>query len=212
MASRQIHVVIDYCRTFTFTADNVNHVNMEKSHASDDHQKSAASANSKNQDQAFPLGKKERLANSSYDGGRPQVDPGALALAAVAAAATLILAEGDWDLLDSAVGVLLLAIFLAHHRPVSGPTTARSWLLRGVFGATVAIALGIIFAWPIQDFLVGPFLLEFIWSDESDQIGAVADKTTFLVTFVWFVIAPIIAWCEPRISARLDKRLKVTSE
>lgn len=180
---------------------------METPQASGNGQEDISLANANDQGQLAPLVRIEKQGNASCDDGRPQVDPGAFSLAAIAAAAAVLLSEGDWDVLDSVVGVILIMVFLAHHRATTGPSTVRTLLLRGVFGGTVAIALGIMLASPLQKMLVEQHLLNFLWSEEDREAVAAADRTTSIIAYAWLIIAPIVALFEPRISAALNKNL-----
>jgi hypothetical protein len=185
---------------------------METPQASGNGQEDAASSDEKNQGRPAPSARMDERASASFDDGGPQVDPGAFSLAAIAAAATVVLSEGDWDGLDSVVGAILLVVFLVHHRAASGPLTVRTLLLRGVFGATVAVALGIMLAPPLQKMFVEPNVLDFFWSEEDRKTIPTADKTTSIIAYAWLIFAPVIAWFEPRISAILDKNLRATSK
>jgi hypothetical protein len=85
------------------------------------------------------------------------VDSAAIVLAGLAGAAALFLAPGDWGLISSALGFVLLVVTLGFHRPVVGSRTYRRALLRLAFGAVLALALNLVIAWPLQEPVIEPF-------------------------------------------------------
>jgi hypothetical protein len=131
----------------------------------------------------------------------PRVDPGALALATVAGAVAFIFGGGDWDVLAVVIGLMLLLILLAHHRPAPPAHTPRALLLRGAFGATTGLAFCIAVAPAIQFGIVGPYF------HREDEEGYSMDawNTTVALSLLWFVVALALAVLEPRVARWLDR-------
>ncbi|BBY15964.1 hypothetical protein [Mycolicibacterium litorale] len=132
---------------------------------------------------------------------QPRVDPGALALATVAGAVAFIFGGGDWDLLAVVIGLMLLLILLAHHRPAPPTHTPRALLLRGAFGATTGLAFCIAVAPAIQFGIVGPYF----HSEDPEGYSMDAWNTTVVMALLWFVVATLLAVFEPRVTRWLDR-------
>jgi len=130
-----------------------------------------------------------------------RVDPGALALATVAGAVAFIFGGGDWDLLAVVIGLMLLMILLAHHRPAPTARTPRALLLRGAFGATTGLAFCIAVAPAIQFGIVGPYF----HSEDIEGYSMDAWNTTVVLALLWFVVAALLAVFEPRVAGWLDR-------
>ncbi|BCI53400.1 hypothetical protein NIIDNTM18_26780 [Mycolicibacterium litorale] len=130
-----------------------------------------------------------------------RVDPGALALATVAGAVAFIFGGGDWDVLAVVIGLMLLLILLAHHRPAPAAHTPRALLLRGAFGATTGLALCIAVAPVIQFAIVGPYF----HSEDVEGYSMDAWNTTVVLSVLWFVVATLLAVLEPRVARWLDR-------
>ncbi|TFV58034.1 hypothetical protein E4P42_13365 [Mycobacterium sp. PS03-16] len=131
----------------------------------------------------------------------PRVDPGALALATVAGAVAFIFGDGEWDGLAVVVGLMLLTILLAHHRAAPPGGTPRSVFLRAAFGATTGLAACIAMAPAIQFGIVGPFFHR----EDLDGYSLDAWHTTVVLSVLWFVVATVLAVCEPRVARWLDR-------
>lgn len=130
-----------------------------------------------------------------------RVDPGALALATVGGAVAFIFAGDDWDVLAVVIGLLLLVILLAHHRPAPAVRTPRSLLLRGAFGATTGLAFCIAVAPAIQFGIISPFF----HTEDDEGYSFDAWNTTVALAVLWFVVAIVLAVCEPRLARWLDR-------
>ncbi|KUI27492.1 hypothetical protein AU195_19930 [Mycobacterium sp. IS-1496] len=130
-----------------------------------------------------------------------RVDPGALALATVGGAVAFIFAGDDWDVLAVVIGLLLLIILLAHHRPAPTVRTPRAMLLRGAFGATTGLAFCIAVAPAIQFGIIGPFF----HSEDDDGYSFDAWNTTVALSVLWFAVAVLLAVVEPRLARWLDR-------
>jgi integral membrane sensor domain MASE1 len=130
-----------------------------------------------------------------------RVDPGALALATVGGAVAFIFAGDDWDVLAVVIGLLLLTILLAHHRPAPTIKTPRALLLRGAFGATTGLAFCIAVAPAIQFGIIRPFF----HSEDEEGYSFDAWNTTVALSVLWFVVAIVLAVCEPRLARWLDR-------
>lgn len=132
---------------------------------------------------------------------QPRVDPGALALATVAGAVAFILGPGEWDVLATVIGLMLLLILLAHHAAAPADGTPRAWLLRGAFGATTGLALCMAIAPGIQHLIVMPLF----HTEDDEGFSDDAWNTTIAMSVLWFVFALLIAVLEPRIAGWLDR-------
>jgi hypothetical protein len=131
---------------------------------------------------------------------RPRVDPGALVLAALAAASAFILGPGEWGVLSLVIGLALLFVIIGHHEPVPQETTWRNWILRVAFASVVGLALDLCIAWALQEWIMKPFFP-----------GAnAAENTTKVLSYLWFGFVLLLAASEQRISTSLDRPL-VTS-
>ncbi|WP_197377379.1 hypothetical protein [Mycolicibacterium baixiangningiae] len=130
-----------------------------------------------------------------------RVDPGALALATVGGAVAFIFAGDDWDVLAVVIGLLLLIILLAHHRPAPTVRTPRALLLRGAFGATTGLAFCIAVAPAIQFGIIGPFF----HSEDEEGYSFDAWNTTVALSMLWAVVAALLAVFEPRVARWLDR-------
>lgn len=130
-----------------------------------------------------------------------RVDPGAMALATVAGAVAFILGPGEWDVIALIIGLMLLLILVAHHRPAPTERTPRALLLRGAFGATTGLALCIAIAPMIQFLIVEPYFHNEDWEGYSLD----AWSTTVVLTPLWFLFTILIAVFEPRLARWLDR-------
>jgi hypothetical protein len=136
---------------------------------------------------------------------QPRVDPGALALATVAGAVAFIFGPGEWDLLAVVIGLMLLLILLAHHRPAPPTHTPRAMLLRGAFGATTGLAFCIAIAPVIQHLIVKPFFHHEDLDGYGETFSLDAWHTTVVLSLLWFVCAALLAVFEPRLARWLDR-------
>jgi hypothetical protein len=140
---------------------------------------------------------------STSPGAKPGVDPGALVLAAAAAAISFLTGEGDWGPNAVVVGVTLTAIVLGYHRPVDPSPTWRHWALRLAFGTVLGFALGFAVAWPLQE-----LVMSHLYSDEQNENGEskAGDMTTQWIIGGWAVLSLALAWKEAAVAAALDRR------
>jgi hypothetical protein len=133
----------------------------------------------------------------------PGVDPGALVLAAAAAAISFLTGEGDWGPNAVVVGVTLTAIVLGYHRAVDPSPTWRHWALRLAFGTVLAFALGFALAWPLQELVMSN-----LYSHEQNENreSKAGDMTTRWIIGGWAVLSLVLAWKEAALAAALDRR------
>ncbi len=131
----------------------------------------------------------------SSDRSREGVDLAALGVAAVSGA--VIAAQGDarWGAFTTLLGLLLTALVLGFHRPVSGGSLLRRLFLRLAFGAAVALCLVVTLAWPMS------------WPWHADGTpGRFADATWNNIAIAALGLAALVACVEPDIAARLNGR------
>src|SRR5215213_5894963 len=69
------------------------------------------------------------------------VDRAALIFAATASAVTLLTADGEWTAASTFLGLILVVLVLAFHRPAPRNRTIRSGLIRAGFGFTFSLSL-----------------------------------------------------------------------
>lgn len=147
------------------------------------------------------------------DSAHLNVDPGALALASLAAAAAFLVTSRPWDLLSSGVGITLLVISLANHRAWTGVMTVRGLLQRLTFTGTAALALCIAIAWPVRLqmgdtsvwILMSRLGIEYFdWVVPDDEWTAV---TTEFLAFLWIALTVVLFVLEPRLSWLLELRV-----
>lgn len=115
------------------------------------------------------------------------VDRAALVFAATAGAITVATGSGAWTAFSSFVGLVLLTLVLAFHRPMPRTRSVRSLLMRGAFGATLTLCLYIVLAWFLQG----------TWADMDQAPAAPMLLLNVAVTVVF-------AAMERRVSRLLD--------
>jgi hypothetical protein len=101
--------------------------------------------------------------------------------------------SGNWDFFTLIFGLILLLVTVGYHHPVRLDRTPRSVVLRLGFGAIAALAVMLVFAWPLQ-LLIGPYVH-----------SRAADLATNILMIAWFVVATALAYFEPRIVRLLDE-------
>lgn len=147
---------------------------------------------------------------SPADPAHLNVDPAALALASLAAAAAFLATSRPWDSLSSGVGISLLVISLANHRAWTGTMTVRGLLQRLTFAGTAALATCIAIAWPVQlqmdsnDVWLLMRRLDIEYGIESAIVDDWAAATTEFLAFLWPVITAALFISEPRLSWFLE--------
>lgn len=141
-------------------------------------------------------------------GGRSE-DSAAVSLATLGAAAAFIGLVQEWSILSSALGVVLLLIIVAGHRPQISPRTVRAGLSRLLFGATSALALLVVVAWPIQAILEANLFSIMVQQAPSHRESAVdmAWEATVIICLVWAPLTLLGAAIEPRVTSVLDREI-----
>jgi hypothetical protein len=131
------------------------------------------------------------------------VDSAAIILAGLAGAAALFTGDGSWDAVAFVLGLVLVIVVTAFHRPVADTITLRTVLLRLAFGAVFALGLALVLAWPVQEWVVRPYF------DAIDAEGQslAPYRASLAVSFAAIPVAVVMAFLEPLLSRALDRSI-----
>lgn len=140
------------------------------------------------------------------------MDPAALGLAAVAAGVSLVSVEGDWNVVGTMLGLVLLVVVVAHHRPSPDEGRWRQTLMKAAFAGVAALTICLVIGWPVQRLIVENLKMQ-DWTAlkciARFSIGAKtfssADATTLLMCVAWAILWYAIFKAEPRLMRLLDK-------
>lgn len=141
------------------------------------------------------------------------MDPAALGLAAVAAGVSLVSVEGDWNVVGSMLGLVLLVVVVAHHRLSPDEGRWRQTLMKAAFAGVSALTICLVIGWPVQRLIVENLkmqdwtALKWIakWSIGAKEFTS-ADATTLLMCVAWAILWFVIIKAEPRLMRLLDDR------
>lgn len=157
-----------------------------------------------------------------------RVDPAALGLAAVAAGVSVLSADGDWDLVDTVLGLVLLPVVVAYHQLPFNAGLWRRRLMKLAFSGVAAQLLILVIGWPVQELFVERQqmtrceLLQWVTSTDrsyddpplraaddplsliDDRPLAPDDATTALLGMAWPILSAAIYFSDPWLMRTLD--------
>ena len=127
------------------------------------------------------------------DAGDPtrDVDSAAIVLAGLAGAAALFGTDGRWDAVSLALGLVLVVVVLAFHRPVGRIESPRDALRRLAFGGVLGTGVALTVAWPVQEWVMGGG-------------DAAPYRASLFVSWTLLGVAIVVAIVEPYICRFLD--------